>query len=124
MGLPWCVTFVHAVIGRTDILGDPCPGSRTLMRRMKQKGMWRGRDYVPVEGDLIFCANDGKRVDHVGIVESADRRTVVSIDGNSRGQDNGPDEWKGGIVARRIRSASDPMIRGYAAIGKLIGQQR
>ena len=119
-GLPWCTTFVHAVIARPDILGRAHPGSRVLMRRMTRKGLWRGRDYTPERGDLIFCANDLVLVDHVAIVESADGTDVTSIDGNTNDPDGLFAPGQGGAVARVARRREDPMIAGYAAIGHLL----
>ena len=117
-GLPWCTTFVFAVIARPDILGRAVPGSRTLARRMKRRGFWRGPEYAPRRGDVMFMAS-GRRIDHVGIVLEADRKTVTSIDGNSHDCDGifAPNE--GGAVAINQRDANSPKIRGYAAIGLL-----
>ncbi len=120
MGFPWCVTFVHAVIDRPDILGKAHPGSRVLMRRMKRKGLWRDTDYIPKENDLIFCANDEEHIDHVGIVLSADGESVTSIDGNTHDQDK-VFRWEdGGAVAIITRDHNSSTIKGYAAIGKLL----
>lgn len=119
--LPWCCTFVHAVLNRPDILGRAHPGCRVLQRRMKRKGLWRGKDYIPQEYDLIFCSNAGtKRVDHCGIVERCDGETVVSIDGNTEDPSGNFPPQDGGAVARRTRKRHDPKIVGYAAIGNLI----
>lgn len=121
MGLPWCATFVHAVVARPDLLGRAHPGCRVLERRMRRKGFWRGRDYRPRGGDLIFCANacDG-RVDHCGIVESCDGETVTSIDGNSVDPSGVFSPEQGGAVAIRMRALTDPRIVGFAAIGKIL----
>jgi len=119
-GLPWCATFVHAVIDRPDVLGKAHPGSRVLMRRMKRRGLWRDKTYTPEPMDLVFCANDRKRVDHVAIVEWSDGDTVSSIDGNSH-DDKGRFAWQdGGVVTRCIRDISDPIIIGYAATGQFL----
>lgn len=116
MGLPWCATFVHAVLDRPDVLGRPHPGCRVLARRMKRRKMWRGKDYLPKPGDLIFLANDGKRIDHCGIVESCEGETVTSIEGNAVDPSGVFRPEQGGAVARRERRRDDFKIVGYAEI--------
>lgn len=117
-GLPWCATFVHATLGRPDLLGKADGWSWVLQWRMKLRRRWRGRYYRPQPNDLMFCANDHKWVDHVCIVESCDGTTVTTIDGNTH-DENGRFAWtEGGVVARRTRDLTDPLIIGYGAIGK------
>lgn len=116
MGLPWCATFVHAVIGRPEILGRAHPGCRVLARRMKRRKLWRGKDYFPNQGDIIFLANDGKRIDHCGIVESYDGTTVISIEGNAIDPSGVFSPNQGGAVARRERLITDPKIIGFACL--------
>ena len=122
-GLPWCATFVHAVINRPDVIGKAHPGTRKLARRMRRRGLWRGRDYLPEDGDLIFCTNHPEgpgRINHVAIVEAAGDQEVVSIDGNTH-DPSGVFPWEeGGAVDRVIRRLDDPKIVGYAATGKLL----
>lgn len=120
-GLPWCVTFVHAAYNRPDILGKAHPGSRVLRRRMKRKGLWRGRDYIPQRYDIIFCSNRAtSRTDHVGIVTGYADGVVHSIDGNTVDPSGVFRPEQGGAVAHRERRHDDPKIVGYAAIGHLI----
>lgn len=119
MGLPWCATFVFAAIGRPDILGPAVPGSRVLAKRMRSAGYWRGRDYRPRRGDLVFCTNGSGRVDHVGIVLEADGETVRSIDGNTRDPEGVFAPGDGGVVAVNIRTRDSRQIVGYAKIGHL-----
>ena len=119
MGLPWCATFVHAVINRPDILGRAHPGCRVLQRRMKRKGLWRGREYRPRPGDIIFCSNKRtRRVDHVSIVARTDGDTVVSVDGNTVDPSGTFEPSQGGAVALRTRKRNDPVIVGYGAISE------
>ena len=119
--LPWCATFVHAVIRRPDILGRPHPGCRVLERRMRKKGLLRNKDYLPKNGDIIFCSNNcTSRVDHCGIVEACDGKTVTSIDGNTIDPSGVFPPGRGGAVARRTRKLTDPRIVGYAAISEMI----
>lgn len=116
MGLPWCATFVHAVIGRPDVLGRAHPGCRVLARRMRRRKLWRGKDYAPKSGDLIFLANDGQRIDHCGIVESCGGESVTSIEGNAIDPSGTFRPDQGGAVARRVRRRDDFRIIGYAEI--------
>ncbi len=121
MGLPWCVVFVFAVIGRPDVLGPACAGVLTLARRMKRRGLWRDRNYRPEPGDVVFCSNlRTKRPDHCGIVERFDGETVLSIDGNTVDPCGRFCPSQGGAVARRARHRNDRVIVGYAAIGSLL----
>ena len=100
------------------LLGRPHPGTRVLERRMRRKGRWRGREYIPCPGDIIFLApgRDG-RVGHCGVVERVDGGTVTSIDGNTVDPDGHFPPEEGGAVARRIRRRDDPVIVGYGAAG-------
>ena len=121
-GAPWCATFLHAVYSRPDLLGKAHPGTRVLLRRMKRKGMFRGPEYVPEPGDIVFLMNhpERNRVDHCGMIEAAvgDRR--YSIEGNAVDPSGTFSKEQGGAVARRARGKTDPMIAGYGAIGKYL----
>lgn len=118
--LPWCVTFVFAVHPNRRCLGEPCAGIRTLWRRMKLRGLARGRDYLPKPGDLIFCKTGlFKRLGHCGIVTRVDRGTVTSIDGNTVDPSATFKPSEGGAVAYRIRNLNSKVIYGYAEIGGL-----
>lgn len=123
-GLPWCAVFIHScfvnVYGREGarmLLGRPHAGTRTLARRMRRKGLWRDKDYTPVAGDIIFLANDGKRIDHCGIVTESDGEGVTSIDGNTVDPSGFFTEEQGGAVAMRDRLLTDVRIIGYGATG-------
>lgn len=120
MGLPWCATFVHAVLRRPDVLGRAHPGCRVLWRRLRRKGLLRGPSWQPQPGDLIFCRNR-RRIDHVGIVEECRGTTVSSIDGNTVDPTGFFPPGEGGAVARRTRERTDPRIAGYGAISEVIG---
>lgn len=123
MGIPWCATFVHAVINRPDLLGRAHPGCRVLQRRMRRKRLWRERGYIPQQWDIVFCSNKRtKRIDHCGIVECCDGETVTSIDGNTQDPTGNFEPWQGGAVARRTRRLDDLVIVGYGAIGQFINQ--
>ena len=122
-GLPWCATFVHAVINRPDILGKAHPGTRVLARRMKRKRLWRKTNYIPQPGDLMFCTNQPdtrRRINHVAIVDHVENGIAYTVDGNTH-DPSGVFEWEqGGAVDMRKRALDDPHIIGYAAIGELI----
>lgn len=118
--LPWCVTFVYAVfieaygLEKTKtLIGSPQPGSRKLARRLRRRGRWRDRSYIPREGDLVFCTNDGRRIQHVGIVLDCDGETVTSIDGNTVDDTGHFEPTEGGAVAKRTRQLDSPVIVGY-----------
>ena len=50
----------------------------------KERHRWASGGYSPKPGDVIFFDWDHDRVlDHVGIVESCDGKTVTTIEGNS-----------------------------------------
>lgn len=116
-GLPWCATFVHAVIDRPDVLGKAHPGTRVLARRMRRKKLWRPQqEYSPKPGDLIFFKCTKERIDHVGIVESAEQSSVTVIAGNTIDPSGHFKPDQGGAVARMTYSKTDPRIAGYAAI--------
>ena len=123
MGIPWCATFVHAVVNRPDLLGRAHPGCRVLQRRLRRRGFWRERSYKPSPGDIILCSNKRtSRVDHCGIVVSVEKDTVTSIDGNTQDPSGHFAPCDGGAVALRIRNKADPVIVGYGAIGQFINQ--
>ena len=123
-GLPWCVTFIHAVYGAAlgkvqarRLLGRPHPGTRKLARLLKQRGQWRGQDYLPVPGDIIFLAPAGDgHIGHCGIVEAIAENTVTSIDGNTVDPGGHFSPEDGGAVARRVRMLDDNRIAGYGAM--------
>ena len=120
MWLPWCSVFVHAVINRPDILGRAHPGCKVLYKRMRKKGLLRSKEYQPVLGDLIFCANNGWIVDHVAVVLRCDGEYVTSIDGNSVDSSGHFESRHGGAVSIRQRRVVDGRIVGYGVIGNII----
>ena len=122
-GLPWCAVFVHAVCieayGKDKaraLLGKPKAGTIALARRMKRNGWMRAREYIPKANDLIFLHNGDGEIAHVGIVESVDGDTVVSIEGNTVDPSGHFSEKSGGAVARRKRKQTDKAIVCYAKI--------
>ena len=103
IGVPWCVIFCWWCFREAGASALFYGGGKTAscsqyIAWAKKAGQWVTGDYKP--GDLVFFdfnpkAGDG--VDHVGIVESWDGRTLVTIEGNTSmtSQDNG------GAVMRR-----------------------
>lgn len=102
-GVPWCVIFCWWCFREAGASALFYGGGKTAscsqyIAWAKKAGQWVTGDYKP--GDLVFFdfnpkAGDG--VDHIGIVESWDGRTLVTIEGNTSttSQDNG------GAVMRR-----------------------
>lgn len=89
-GPPWCAFFVSwvlaAALGRVPT-GQRRGGCAALTRDARREELWRGRDYVPVPGDLFLLDTDGSRGSkgHVGIVlrVSADGERYETVEGNS-----------------------------------------
>lgn len=132
MGMQWCVTFVFAVYadalgarGMRRALGRPTPSATRLARRMKRRGLWQGRNYLPQRDDLIFLSpyRDGK-IGHIGIVVDTKAGYVLSVDGNTVDPTGFFAEDYGGAVDYRARALDDPRIVGYARTGKAAGQVR
>lgn len=120
-GLPWCAVFVHAVylaaLGKREaarLLGKPHPGSRVLARRMRRKKRWRGHDYIPEPGDIIFLRSTALgQIGHCGIVARVEGGMVETIEGNTVDPSGVFDRSLGGAVAMRERKLTDPAIAGY-----------
>ncbi len=98
----WCAMFASFCLyyaGVPKSTFPECSNCVTWTRALEKKGLFRDAettDYVPESGDLIFFdnrSNDGKEVDHVGIVEgvewetdqNGDKKavTINTIEGNS-----------------------------------------
>lgn len=99
---PWCMTFCQWCYAMSKVSLPIRTASCTeLMNAAKKAGNWVTKDYRP--GDLIiFTFNKNRTPQHCGIVEKADRGSIVSIEGNTSltSDDNG------GSVMRRTRSLS------------------
>lgn len=99
---PWCDMFVSwcgAQVGALDIIGKfaYCPYHVTWF---KNRGQWKGRDYTPKPGDIIFFANRSGVACHIGFVESVNGSTILTIEGNTAAGNNA----NGGQVQRRNRT--------------------
>ena len=103
----WCACFVswcgnecgyikEGIIPKFAVVGD---GARWF----KSKNQWASRGYEPKGGDIIFFdfERDGL-LDHVGIVESCDGKTVTTIEGNS-----------GNACRRQTYKVGSKQIAGY-----------
>ena len=103
----WCACFVSwcadqcgyiemGIIPKFAVVGD---GANWFKARHR----WAGRGYKPKPGDIIFFdfEQDGL-LDHVGIVETCDGRTVTTIEGNS-----------GNACKRLTYSVGSSQIAGY-----------
>lgn len=120
-GLPWCATFVHAVINRPDLLGKAHAGCRVLERRMRRKGLWRGKDYLPHRGDIILLSNSATDyIDHCGVVVDYKDGIVKSVEGNGKDTTGHFSPNQGGAVALMERKITNSKIVGYAEIWDLL----
>ncbi len=120
----WCAMFVSFCLYYAGVPKSTFPESAncvTWTRALEKKGLFRDAettDYVPESGDLIFFdnrSNDGKEVDHVGIVEGVDWEndengeakavTIHTIEGNSSN-----------CVKRNTYSVDNGIIVGYGVL--------
>lgn len=87
----WCSIFVSWVANQAGISENIIPkfarasvGASWFMNN----SLFRGRDYVPREGDLIFFDWDYNGIsDHAGYVRYADGGTVYTVEGNTLNDD-------------------------------------
>ncbi len=122
----WCAMFVSFCLYYAGVPKTTFPESAncvTWTRALEKKSLFRDAettDYVPESGDLIFFdnrSNDGKAVDHVGIVEGVDWETdengeakavtIHTIEGNSSN-----------CVKRNTYSVDNGTIVGYGVLPK------
>ena len=84
----WCACFVSWCGDQCGYIEDGIIPKFAVVGNgaswFKSRHRWSGRGYSPHPGDIIFFdyEQDGE-LDHVGIVESCDGKTVVTIEGNS-----------------------------------------
>lgn len=106
----WCACFVSWCENECGYLKtDAAPKFAVVSggaNWFKKKGQWAGRSYTPKPGDIIFFdwESDGE-LDHVGIVESSDGKTVHTIEGNS-----------GNACRRQVYTRGRAPIVGYGLI--------
>ena len=122
-GLPWCAVFVYAVylrvLGKHDtkaVIGRPHARARNLAWAVKRRKLWA--DYLrdASVGDIVFLSNDGKHIDHCGIIVEIDGQNFVSIEGNARDDTGHFAPSDGGVVAMRKRHCCDAAIMGYGVV--------
>lgn len=85
----WCACFTSYIAAECGcIKSGVCPKSAVVsgwIDYYKKQHRWAGRNYIPHSGDFIIFDWEGDGVaDHIGIVESCDGKTVITIEGNSR----------------------------------------
>ena len=100
----WCATYVSAVFiscGDDSFMECGCP---EMIEKLKAIGYWKGRNYTPKHGTIIFYDWNGDGVaDHVGIVRTLINGTLVVDEGNY--QD---------CAKQRVISVDNSAIFGYA----------
>jgi hypothetical protein len=104
---PWCAAFLwwlFHVCGASGLYygGKKTASSTALMNYYKKQERFVTSGYRA--GDIIFFSWSGKKTkaDHAGIVESADGKTLTTIEGNTSAESND----NGGSVMRRQRPLS------------------
>lgn len=84
----WCACFVSFCASESGDLDKTIPkfaGVNDGMTWFKSHDKWKGKNYTPSAGDIIFFDWEvNGRPDHVGIVEKAENGKVYTIEGNSR----------------------------------------
>lgn len=86
----WCACFVSWCANLSGNLNITVPKYAAVKDGIKwyqDKGKWKGRNYTPKTGDVIFFdwENDGV-ADHTGLVEKIENGIVYVIEGNSNDQ--------------------------------------
>ena len=107
---PWCCVFVWWLFRQAGCRelyfgGKKTASCGTLADWAKKQKRFVSRDFLP--GDLVFMGFTGKKIQHVGIVESVrSDGSLVTIEGNTSGEN----QANGGQVQRKIRERK--YIRG------------
>lgn len=126
---PWCMVFVQWVFDRAGKRLYPLTASCGMfVREHKDTAQYITGNWAP--GDIVFFDFEGDGVlDHVGIVESWDGQTLVTIEGNTSmtSQDNGgavmrrTDHGKYAVCA--VRPAYDSEKEPEKEDGKMTGEE-
>ena len=102
---PWCMAFVQWCFfqaGAAALLPSRTASCGALMRAAQAVGCWVTKDYRP--GDVvIYDFPGGAATDHCGIIESATKSSVTSIEGNTSQSGS---QSNGGQVCRKTRPYS------------------
>ncbi len=84
----WCAVFVSWCANEAGLIEKgiipKTAGVYTGIDWFKARGEWKGKEYVPRPGDIIYFdwEQDGKP-NHVGIVEKVENNNIYTIEGNS-----------------------------------------
>ena len=101
----WCATYVSAVFimcGDDSFMECGCP---EMIEKLKSLGYWKGRNYTPKTGTIVFYDWNGDRIaDHVGIVRTRNNDNTLIVD-----EGNIQDSAK-----QRVISGDSSAIFGYA----------
>lgn len=114
-GLAWCSTFIKAMFVKaghpqSTLVTPSTEATLDNFMRINKVGK------TPKVGALVFflfpgSRSRGRRVNHIGIVYDWDDQHVLSIDGNT----SGDNERNGGQVAKRTRPrGSNSQVKYYA----------
>lgn len=105
----WCDCFVSSLFiknGAVDAIGAVECGCPNHIQKLREAGLWKGLT-KPQPGDIIFFDWQNGRnewgSDHVGIVETVNGDTVITIEGN-----------RNNSVGRRTLAWNAPEVVGYA----------
>ncbi|MHA6631855.1 CHAP domain-containing protein [Pseudonocardia sichuanensis] len=110
---PWCAAFVWDVFrqaGGADSIGPKTAYTPTMAAWFRERGQWTA---TPTVGALVFYNFPDRldRIQHVGIVESFDAKTITTIEGNTGpGATGSQDDGDG--VYRRTRPRNGAIV-GY-----------
>ena len=103
---PWCCVFIWWLFrecGASKLFfgGEKTASCTALMKYAKNHGLWVTSGFRP--GDLIlYNFNSDSYAEHIGICESATKKTVTCIEGNT----STTSDDNGGKVMRRTRNLS------------------
>ncbi|MBR3293113.1 MAG: CHAP domain-containing protein [Oscillospiraceae bacterium] len=103
----WCAIFVSWVADQCGYLDagvlPRMEGVLPYIDWFKARGQWKGRDFAPSPGDIIFFDWEGDGLaDHVGIVEKMENGFIYTIEGSS-----------GDVCAERRYTFGSVPIFGY-----------
>ena len=116
---PWCAAFVSWICNEAGYSNSISPFTwvdYSEIEKQKEKGCDvhygplsseyespENKNYVPKAGDLIYYDfENNKRLNHVGIVQSADSNSIHTIEGNTSGEEEMA--GKGDCVSHKTRS--------------------
>lgn len=109
-GSPWCAMFVSWCAAQAGIPTSVVPKLSyvpNMVDFFKRRGLYKPRGYLPKKGDIVFFGSSS----HVGLVESATKDAIVTIEGNTAGEGN---VSNGDGVCRRTRSLGNgSWVMGY-----------